>query len=133
MGPASGLESGSALRSRWSRPQLQLQSLSQSLRSLKGSEGIRPGWDLGPLHQYLRDDLGGSGPPSGPLHQARGSPHNLGLSRRLLHQQQRRAHRPSYRLPRGSGDHYSLGPRFRGTSGSTPEISMESHITTCRN
>ena len=53
----------------------------------------------GPLPQCLRHDPGGPGPPSGQVHQARGSPHHLGLSRRLPHQQQRRAHRPNYRLP----------------------------------
>ena len=130
MGPASGLGSGSALQSTRSRPQLQLQSLSQFLRSLGGSRDIRPGWDLGPPPRSLKDDPGGPSPPSGPVHQIRGSPHHPGLSRRLPHQQQRRPHHPSYRLPRGLGDRYSLGPRFWGTSDSMPEISMESLITT---
>ena len=85
-----------------------------------------------PLHQCRRGDPGGPSPPSRPVNQARGSPHPLGLSRRLPRQQQRRPHRPSYRLPRGLGDRYSLGPRFRGTSDSTPEISMESLIMTSR-
>ena len=48
-----------------------------SLRSLKGSGGIRRGWDLGPLPQCLREDPGGPGPPNGPGHQARGSPRHL--------------------------------------------------------
>ena len=72
MGPASGQGSDLALQSRRSRPQRQLQSLIQSLRSLKGSEGIRQGYDLGPLPQCRRDDPGGPDPPSGPGHQARG-------------------------------------------------------------
>ena len=132
LGPASSLGSGSALPSRRSRPQFQLQFQSQSLRSLKDSGGTRPGWDPGPLHQCLRCDPGGPDPPSGPVHQARESPHPLGLNRRLPRQQQRQPHLLSYRLPRGLGDRYSLGPRFRGTSASTLEISIESLIMTSR-
>ena len=50
----------------------QPQSLSQFLRSLRGSGRIRPRWDPGPLPRSLRDDLGGPGPPSGPLYQDQG-------------------------------------------------------------
>ena len=135
MGPASSLGSGLALPSRRSRPQFQLQfqsqSLRQSLRSLRDSGDTRPGWDPGPLHQCLRGDLGGPGPPSGPVRQARGSPHPLGPSRHL-HRQQRRPHRLSYPQPRGSGGPYSSGILSRGMSDYTPETSMESHITTFR-
>ena len=118
MGPASGLGSGSALQSRRSSPQFQLQSLSQSrsqsLRSLRDSGGTRPGWDPGPLYQYLRGDPGGPGPPSGPVHQDQGSHHHLGLSLHSPRQQQRRAHRPIFRLLRGSGDLFLLGPPIPG-------------------
>ena len=131
MGPASGPGLDLALQSRRSRPQLQLQSLIQSLRSLRGSGRIRPGWDPEPLPMCLRDDPGGPGPPSGPGHQARGSPHHLGLNRHL-HQQQMRAHRPIYRLLRGSDDPFLLGPRYQGTSICAPEIFMETHFTTCQ-
>ena len=114
MGPASGLGSGSTLPSRRNRPQFQLQFQSQSLRSLRDSGGTRPGWDPRPLHQCLRGDLGGPGPPSGPVHQDRGSPHHPDLSHHSPRQQRRRPHRLSYRLPRGSGDRYSLGPPIPG-------------------
>ena len=99
------LGSDSALPSKSSRLQFQLQSQSQSqsqsLRSLRDSGGTRPGWDPGPLHQYLRGDPRGPGPPSGPVHQDQGSPHHLGPSRDLHRQQRRRPHRLNYRLPRG--------------------------------
>ena len=52
-------------------------------------------------------------PPSGPGHQARGSPRCLGPSYNLP--ELRTAHRPIYPQPRGLGGHCSLGPRFRGT------------------
>ena len=84
-----------------------------SLRSLRDSGDIRRGWDLGPLLRCLRDNAGGSGPPSAPGHQARGSPRHRGPSHHLP--QLRRAHRPIYHRPRGLGDHFSLGPGFRGT------------------
>ena len=78
--PASGPRLDSALQ-RWrSRPQL------QSLRSLRGLGDIRPGWDPGPLPRCLINDAGGPGPPSGPRHQARRSPHHLGLSHHLPQQ-----------------------------------------------
>ena len=112
-GPALGLGSGSSLPSRRSKPQFQLQfqsqSQSQSLRSLRDSGGTIPGWDPGPPPRSLRDDPGGPGPPRGPVHQDQGSPHHLGPSRHF-HRQQRRPHPLSYRLPRGLGDRYSLGP-----------------------
>ena len=105
-------EVGPALPSGRSRPQSQLQYQSQSprqsLRSLKDSGDTRHGWDPGPLHQCRRGDLGGPGPPRGPVHQDRGSPHPLGPSRHL-HQQQRRPHRLSYPQPRGLGGPYSSG------------------------
>ena len=85
-----------------------------------------------PLPQCLRGDLGGPGPLSGPVHQDQGSHRRLDLSHHSPRQQRRRPHRPSYHLSRGSGDHCLLGPRFRGTSDSTLEISMESLITTYR-
>ena len=74
------------------RTYLQLHSLHwpqllypKSLRHLSPHLGnIRPGWDLGPLLQYHRDDAGGPGPPSGPGHQTRGSLRDLGPSRHLL-------------------------------------------------
>ena len=111
---------------RWRiRPQL------PSRRSLNGSGDIRPGWDPGPLPQCRRDDLGGPSPPTGPGHQTRGSPRHLGLSHRLP-QHQRRAHRPIYRRPRGSGSHCLLGPRYRGTWIYAPGIFMESHFKTCQ-
>ena len=90
-----GPESDSALR-RWRtqtpqglpvtihRTYMQIHNLQwpqlPSLRSLRDSGDIRPGWDLGPLLQYLRDDAGGPGPPSRPGHQAQGSPLDLGPS-----------------------------------------------------
>ena len=140
MGPASDLGSGSIPLSGRSRPQFrlrfqtpyQLQSPRQSQRSLRGSGGTRHGWDPGPLHQYHNGDLGGPGPPSGPVLQGRGSPHPLGHSRRPLHQQQRLPHLPSYHLPRGSGGPYSSGILSRGMSGFTREISMGSHTMTSR-
>ena len=66
------------------RTYLQLHSLhwpqQPYLRSLRDSGDIRPGWDHGPHLWYLRGDAGGPGPPSGPGHQARGSPRDLGPS-----------------------------------------------------
>ena len=78
MGPAFGLRSDLVHQSGRSRPQFQLrsrpqyplQSLRQSLRSLKDSDDIRLGWDPGPRHLCLSGDLGGPDPPSGPAHQA---------------------------------------------------------------
>ena len=69
-----------------SRPQHQLQSLRQSLRSLRDSDDTRLEWDPGPHHLCLSGDLEGPGPPSGPAHQARVSHPHPGLSRHLLHQ-----------------------------------------------
>ena len=39
---------------------------------------------------------------------------------------------PIYRRPRGSGGHFLLGPRYRGTSICVPGIFMESLFTTCQ-
>ena len=66
---------------------------------------------MGPraLHQCHRGDPGGPGPPSWPILLDRGSHHRLGLSHHSPRQQQRRPHRLSYRLPRGSGGPYSSG------------------------
>ena len=89
VGPTSSLRSGSALQSRRSRPQLQLQSLSHPLRSLRGSGGIRPGWDPGPLPQCLRGDPRGPSPLSGPVHQDQWSHRRLDLSHHSPRQQRR--------------------------------------------
>ena len=70
------------------------------LRSLRDYDDTRRGWDLGPLPRCLRDDGGGPGPRSGPGHQARGSPLDLGPSRHLP--QLMRAHHPSFHHLRGS-------------------------------
>ena len=72
------------------------------LRLLSPHPGdIRPGWDLGPLLQCIRDHAGGPRLPRGPGHQVRVSRHGLGPSRRLL--QLIRVRCPSYHRPRGSG------------------------------
>ena len=121
MGLALDLGSGSippSGRSRpqfqlWTRPRYQLQSPRQSLRSLRGSEGTRHGWDPGPLHQYHDGDPKGPGPPSRPVLQDRGSLHHPGLSR-PLHQQQRLPHLSSYHLPRVSGGPYFVGHPIPG-------------------
>ena len=69
------------------RTHLQLHSLpwpqQPYLRSLRDSGDIRPGWDSGPLLRYLRDYARRPDPLSGPRHQGRGSPRDLGLSRHL--------------------------------------------------
>ena len=77
MGPAFGRESDSVhpsvrpqLRS---RPQYHLRSLRQYLRSLRGFDDIRHGWDPGPHRLCLKGELGGPGPPSGPAHRAQAS------------------------------------------------------------
>ena len=70
MGPAFGHWSDLAPQSERSRlqsqlrsrPQYQLQSLRQFLRSLMDSDNTRLGWDPGPRHLYLSGDLGGPGP-----------------------------------------------------------------------
>ena len=99
------------------RTYLQLHSLhwpqQPYLRSLRNSGDIRQGWDHGPHLQCLRDNVGGPYPPSGPGHQALGSLRDLGLSCHLP--QLRRAHRPSFYQPRGSGALCSLATRFRVT------------------
>ena len=99
------------------RTYLQLHSLhwpqQPCLRSLRDSDGIRPGWDRGPLLRYVKDNVGGPDPPNGPEHQARGSPRDLGPSRHLP--QLMRAHHPSFHKPRRSGAHCSPGIKFRET------------------
>ena len=118
-----------------SRPQFQLrfqtpcqlQSPRQSLRSLRGSGGTRRGWDPGPCHLCLSGDLGGPGPPSGPVLPARVSHPHPDLSHHQLHQLQRRHHRHSYRLPPGSGGRYSSGTPSRGMYGFTREFHQESY------
>ena len=96
------------------RTYLQLHSLhwpqQPCLRSLRDSGDIRRGWDLGPLLQYLREDVEGPDLSSGLGHQARGSPRDLGPSR---HPQPMRAHCPNFHQHRGSGAHCSPGTRFK--------------------
>ena len=79
---------------------------------------IRPGWDPGPLLQCHRGDLGGPGPPSGPVLPDRVSHRRPGPSHHHQ-QQQRRPHRLSYPQPRGLGGPYSSGILSRGMSDST--------------
>ena len=104
--------------------------------SPRGASGVQEvpdmDWDPEPLNQYHSGDLGGPGPPSGPVLQGRGSPHPLGHSCRLQHQLQRRHLRHSYPQPRGSGGPYLSGILSRGMSGYTREISMGSHTVTSR-
>ena len=140
MGPASNRKSNSVPQSKRSRPQFQLrfqtqyqlQSLRQSLRSLRGSGGTRRGWDPGPRHLCLSLDIGEPGPPSGPVLPARVSHPYPDLSRHQLHQQQRRHHRYSCRLPPGSGGRYSLGTPSRGLCGFTSESFIRSHTLMSR-
>ena len=113
-----------------SQPQYQLQSLRQSLRSLRDSDDTRLGWDPGPRHLYLSGDLGEPGPPSGPAHLAQASHPHLGLSHLQSHQLQRRHHRLSCHLLPGFGGRYSSGTPSRGMYGSTVESSIRSHTTT---
>ena len=68
--------------------------------SLRDSGHITRGWDPGPLPRCLRDEAGGSCSPSGPGHQARGSPRDLDPSRHLP--KLMRAHPPNFQQPRGS-------------------------------
>ena len=75
----------------------------QYLRSLRGFVDTRHGWDPGPHHLYLRGELGGPGPPSGPAHRAQASHLSLGSSHHQSHLLQRRHHHLSCRLPPGSG------------------------------
>ena len=142
--PEVGLVSGLGLdlvpQSERSRPPFQLPfqtlyqlwSPRQSLRSLKGLGGTRRGWDLGPRHLCLSGDLGGPGPPSGPVHQARVSHPHPDLSCHLPHQQQRRPLRLNCHLPPGSGGHYSSGTSSRGMYGSTAESSIRSRTMMSR-
>ena len=140
MGPASDHGSDSVPHSERSRPQFQLrfqtpcqlQSPRQSLRSLRGSGGTRLGWDPGPCHKCLSGDPGGPGPPSEPVHQAWVIHPHPDLSRHQPHQQQRRHHRHSCRLPLGSGGRYSSGTPSRGMCGSIAESFIRSHTMMSR-
>ena len=140
MGPAFGLGSDLVPQSVRSRPPFQLQfqtlyqlrSPRQSLRSFRGSEGTRRGWDPGPRHLCLNRDLEGPGSPSEPAHQARASHPHPELRSLQLHQLQRRHRHLSCHLPLGSGGRCSSGTLFRGTSRFIRETSMRSHITTSR-
>ena len=69
-----------------SRPQYHLRSLRQYLRSLRGFDDIRHGWDPRPRHLYHSVELGGPGPPSRPAHQARVSHPHPGLRHLQSHQ-----------------------------------------------
>ena len=89
---------------------------------------IRPGWDLGPVLQSIRDPAKGPHLSSGPEHQARRSLRDLSPSRRLL--QLIRVHRPSYHQRRGSGAPCSPAIRFQGTWICVPETSLGSHTMT---
>ena len=137
MGPAFGLGSDlvhQSERSRLqpqlrSRPQFPLQSLRQSLRSLRDSDDIRLGWDPGPLHLCLSRDLGGPAPQSGPAHQAQASHPPPGISHLQSLQLQRRHRQLSCRLLLGSGGRCSSGTPSRGMYGSTAESSIRSHTT----
>ena len=101
------------------------------LRLLSPHQGnIRPGWDLGPLLQCIRDHVGGPHLPSGLGHQARVSLRGLGPSRRLLHLM--RVRHPSNHRPRGSGALCSAAIRSQGMSICMPETSMGSHTMTYR-
>ena len=140
MGPASDHGSDLVHQSERSRPQshlpfqtlYQLRSPRQSLRSLRGSDDTRLGWDPGPRHLCLNGDLGGPGPPSGPAHQARVSHPHPDLRSLQLHQLQRRHHRLSCRLLPGSGGCCSSGTPSRGMYGSTAESSIRSRTTMSR-
>ena len=109
-----------------SQPQYHLQSLRQSLRSLKDSDDIRLGWDPGPRHLCLSRDLGGPDPLSGPAHQARVSHPHPGLSHRQPHPQRRLHLHLSCRLLPGSGGRCSSGTPSRGMYGSTAMSSIRS-------
>ena len=140
MGPASDHGSDLVHQSERRRPQsqlrsqtlYQLRSLRQSLRSLRDSDDTRLGWDPGPRYLCLNGDLGGLGPPSGPVHQARVSHPHPDLRSLQLHQLQRRYHRLSCHLPQELGGRYSLGTPSRGMYGSTAESSIRSRTTMSR-
>ena len=140
MGPASDHGSDLVHQSERSRHPFQLpfQTLYQlrsprkSLRSLRDSDDTRLGWDPGPRHLCLNGDLGGPGPPSGPVHQARVSHPHSDLSRHQPHQLQRRHHRLNCSLLPGSGGRCSSGTPSRGVYGSTAESSIRSRTTMSR-
>ena len=73
------------------RSLLQYHQLSprQYLRSLRDFVDTRHGWDPGPHPRYLRGELGGPGPPSGPAHRAQASHLPLGCSHHQSHLLQR--------------------------------------------
>ena len=112
-----------------SRPQYHLQSLRQSLRSLRDFDYTRLGCDPGPLHQCHSADLGGPVPPSGPAYQARVSHPHPGICHLQSHQLQRRHHRLSCRLPLGSGGRCLSGTPFRGMSHYTRGTFIRSRTT----
>ena len=112
------------------RPQYHLRSLRQYLRSLRGFDDIRHGWDLGPHRLCLRGELGGPGPPSGPAHRAQASHLPPGLSHHQSHQLQRRRHRLSCHLPLGLGGLCMSGTPFRGILHYILGTFSRSHSTT---
>ena len=115
-----------------SRPQYHLQSLRQSLRSLRDFDDTRLGWDPGPRHQCHSADLGGPGPPSGPAHQGRVSHPHPGPSHRQSYQLQRQHRHLSCRPLPGFGGRCSSGTPSRGMYGSTAEGSIRSRTTMSR-
>ena len=110
----------------------QLRSPRQSLRSLRDSDDTKLGWDPGPCHLCLSGDLGGPGPQSGPVHQARVSHPHPDLNRHQPHRLQRRHHWLSCRLLPGSGGRYSSGTPSRGMCGSITESFIRSRIMMSR-
>ena len=113
-------------------PQYQLLSPRQSLRSLKDSDDTRLGWELEPRHLCLSGDLGGTGPPSGPAHQAWVSHPHPGLSHRQPYLQWILRLHLSCRLLPGLGGRCSSGTPSRGMYRSTTESSIRSHTTMSR-
>ena len=137
MGPAFGHGSDSVHQSERNRPQFQLrsrpqyhlQSLRQSLRSLRDFDDTRLGWDPGPRHQYHIPDPGGPDPPSGSVHQPQASHPPPGISHLQSLQLQRRHLRLSCRLLPGLGGRCSSGTPSRGMYGSTAESSIRIRTT----
>ena len=115
-----------------SRPQYQLQSLRQSLRSLRDSNDTRLGWDPGSRHLCLSGDLGGPGPPRGAVHQARVSHPHSGLNHRQPHPQRRLHFHCSCHLPPGLGGRCLSGTPFRGMLHYTRATSIRSLTTMSR-
>ena len=127
MGPAFGRGLDSVHPSE--RPQLQYHRRSprQYLRSLKGFDDIRHGWDPGPHHLYHSAELGGPGPPSGPAHQARASHPHPGLRHLQSHQLQRPLLHSSCHLPPGFRGLCMSGTPFRGILHYIRGIFIRSH------